>query len=198
MSPMITPPTLDSVLKTMEVLGYAIFTGQPYDLNLIGIRTADRTSEAWNDWICLAYLIGDRWCWFPMPATTDPGLYWRQHPMNLKGTAILKEGQHRGAFKLGLHRGKEALVQARELTVYRDADRDEELDVGGEEETGWFGINLHRAAEAGPSTTVGKWSAGCQVPQDVIHYEFLLSLAKKAMQGWPTLTYTLLKEGELA
>lgn len=33
---------------------------------------------------------------------------------------------------------------------------------------------------------------------DPLHYEFLLQLAKKAMAAYPTLTYTLLREEELA
>ena len=196
---MIHPPTLPVVLEAMDNLGYAIFEKpEVYDLNLIGIRSRDARTERFDDWICAAYVVGDRWCWFPMPATTDPGTYWRVNPMNQKGTAILQEGQHRAAFKRGLHRGYPALVQARELPVYRDADRDGVLDVAGVDvDVGWHGLNVHRASVNGISTSVGRWSAGCQVIQDGLHFDFLMKLTTEATRRWPTLTYTLLLEEQL-
>ncbi len=63
-----------------------------------------------------------------MPCTTDPGYHYLQKPMVSRGTAILKEGQHRGSHRLGTHKGYQALTQRIPLPVYRDNTKDKELD----------------------------------------------------------------------
>ena len=64
-----------------------------------------------------------------------------------KGTAVLVPGQHRRCYKLGRHQGKyEALVQAEVLQVYRDNNKDTKVDAGGPIDSGWHGINIHRAS----------------------------------------------------
>jgi lysozyme len=82
-------------------------------------------------------------------ANVDPSRSGR-NPSNGKGYASLKPGVYR--YKIGRHgisRGNpyKALVQAGPVTVMRD---------GGVEETGWYGINIHR----GGIKTTG--SEGCQ------------------------------------
>lgn len=82
-------------------------------------------------------------------ANVDPGAYGRNRKIG-KGYASLKPGVWR--YKLGYHgirRGNpyRALVQAAAVTVSRDGQGDE---------TGWFGINIHK----GSSRSVS--SEGCQ------------------------------------
>ncbi len=84
------------------------------------------------------------------------------------------------------------------MTVYRDADRDDQVDPDGETQSGVFGINIHRANPERPSGQVDRWSAGCQVIQDPDHFDFIMVLAKRAMERWGnSLTYTLLTAEEL-
>jgi hypothetical protein len=53
-------------------------------------------------------------------------LHWILQP---KSTAILAQGQYKGAYKIGLHQGKyKALVEAKPITVIRDYDRNAKLD----------------------------------------------------------------------
>lgn len=47
------------------------------------------------------------WNYFVFPATTDPGTFYRENPLSVKGTAIMKPGQYRGAYMIGRHRGCE-------------------------------------------------------------------------------------------
>lgn len=77
-----------------------------------------------------------------------------------KGMASLKFGLYR-AHKIGLHKGQYiALVQtAGKVTVYRDADssvpQDQTTYLDGQrvyEETGMFGINIHRGGVSGTSS----------------------------------------------
>jgi hypothetical protein len=86
-------------------------------------------------------------------ASLDPDLYGK-NPKVGKGYASLQQGVWR--YKIGKHgirRGNPytALVQAAPVTVIRD---------GGKQETGWFGINVHRGASP---RSRGTGSEGCSV-----------------------------------
>ena len=85
-------------------------------------------------------------------------------------------------------------VQKKPVTVFRDYNRDAILDWNnGREETGLFGINLHKA---GANTQdIGKYSAGCQVFQNVSDFEEFMNLARKhkKLHG-NTFTYTLIDQ----
>jgi hypothetical protein len=115
--------------------------------------------------------------------------------MNPQGTAILKPGQYVGSHGLGMHRGKYlALVQIRPVTVIRDFNRDGKTDyTGGREETGIFGINIHRAMSAGTTKTIDKYSAGCQVFANADDFSVFLQLAERHKNLYGnSFTYTLL------
>jgi hypothetical protein len=121
--------------------------------------------------------------------------------MNSKGCAILKEGQYKGVYEIDLHNGKyEAICQRLgPVTVYRDDDKDTEYDMlEGTEQTGMFGINLHRASAYKELDDVDKNSAGCQVIQDPNEYEVHMGIASMAAEIWGNkFTYTLINENDL-
>lgn len=197
-------PTLDGIVSAMSEKGYRIFNtpSKPFNLNLVGVRTRTRVPNRFDDWLTVFYNSHGRWIFDTFPATTDPGLYYLGEKMGSEeGTAILKEGQYRSAYEIGLHQGEyRALVQAKPVTVIRDADRDEELDAGsGKEETGHFGINIHRARPEGErSAKVANWSAGCQVVSAPHHFDYLIGLCEKAQPRFgDRFTYTLLHQRDL-
>ena len=186
---------LPPILARKEALGYPVFCGQ-YDLNIIGIRKRSGKPDAFDDLICCAYRNTKEWrvhCW---EATTDPGLYWLEHPANIKGTAILCPGHYSGIWEIDLHRQKyEALCQrAGPVKVWRDVDRDSELDTNGETDEGFFGINLHKAGRS--STRGDRWSAGCQVVRNQSDFSTMMKLANLQISttGCTTFSYTLLEE----
>ena len=119
-------PSLVELFEQMNKLGYAVFKSGDYDLNLFGIRSKDLEPTTFNDWLGCAYKKNGEWQLDYWPATTDPGLYWRENPSNVNGTAILVPNQYRSTYTIDLHSGKYlALCQrAGEVTVWRDADRD--------------------------------------------------------------------------
>ena len=186
---------LPPILARKEALGYPVFHGQ-YDLNIVGIRKRNGTANAFDDLICIAYRNTKEWRVHCMEGTTDPGLYWLEHPSNIKGTAILCPGHYPGIWEIDLHRQKcEALCQrSGPVKVWRDADRDGELDVNGETDEGFFGINLHKAGRS--STRVDRWSAGCQVVRNQSDFNTLMKLANLQISttGCTTFSYTLLDE----
>ena len=183
------------IIDTLYKLGYQLFTAE-HQLNIIGIRAHEKKVNLFNDRIVLFY--DDNFHIFK--ASTKPGKYWLNNLINKKGTAILKPGQYKNAYILGLHKNKYlALVQrGAEVVVYRDKDLDNEFDMkDATVETGYFGINIHRASKFHLSELVGKWSAGCQVIQSKDDFNLLIQIAQKYKDFQPKpgfFTYTLLNE----
>jgi len=191
--------TIKALRRSVKSLGYAFFENGDFNLNIIGIRTASKVSNTFDDFICVAFKDGGDWNLNVYESTTDPGVYWRQHPINRKGAAILVPGQHRGSYRIGAHQGKyDALVQAKMLPVFRDNNKDGIIDVDGDIDTGWHGINMHRASHKWQSKLVNKWSAGCQVFASPCQYDRFMSLCKTSASLYgPRLTYTLIEEKDL-
>lgn len=99
-------------------------------------------------------------CW---EATTEPGRYYTNNPMNPKGAARIAFGQFK-AWRVGTHGNSEpheALVQVGLVKVYRDANKDM-TRTGDKTEEGYFGINQHWGYDLPPSN-IGLAGAGCLV-----------------------------------
>jgi hypothetical protein len=125
--------------------------------------------------------------------TTNPGTHWLKNLLNPKGAALLKPGQYVDSWKIGMHQGKyKALVQAKPITVYRDGNKNDLAEESSVEQTGLFGINIHRANPSAISTIIDKWSAGCQVLNNPEQFKTLLDTCEKS--GQKAFTYTLLRE----
>ena len=190
--------TAGRLMDAMAKKGFKVFKTGEYNLNLIGIRASELDTNTFNDVICALFKVNGEFVVFTFDATTDPGGYYLNNPINDLGTAIVKPGQYRGLWKLGEHQGKyKALVQKGPVTLYRDNNKDKKVDEGEEQTTSSAGINLHRANGSYKSLQVGKWSAGCQVLADPFDFDLLLSLCEKCAQQWGnSFTYTLLTEDE--
>ena len=201
--------TREKIAEVMASKGYKYFTddnNKTYDVNIIGIRNSDtkgRVTNSFDDLITISYKNEDgEWNYFEFNCTTDPGSHWVKNILNEKGVAILKPNQYRGSHKLRLHQGKYlALGQKKEVTVYRDNDRDSNYDLDeSKTDTGLFGINIHRATgRAGnKSTRVDKWSAGCQVIADNDNWHQFLDICQTAREiHGNSFSYTLLESKDL-
>tara|TARA_R110001599_G_scaffold136553_3_gene315009 strand:- start:2622 stop:3212 length:591 start_codon:yes stop_codon:yes gene_type:complete len=190
--------TVGQIIDVFFKKGYTTFydDSKPYNLNYVGVRDITGVNS-FNDVFIVFWKHNGHWSSIRWNGTTDPGTYWLQNPMNPHGTAILKEGQWRGCWKLGLHQGKyEALVQRKEVTVIRDGNKDNVLNIeDGYEDTGFFGINHHRANSKTESIQVDKWSAGCQVTANPNEYDTFIQICKESKEIWgEALTYTLLNK----
>ena len=208
--------TIRDFLNVCRKKGYKLFYGgRGINLNIWGIRSNDRNSNSFNDKICAFWKNIDthEWRLIQFDATTNPGLYWRNNPMNQLGTAILKPGQYEGCWKIGKHKGYEALVQDKPVVVHRDNNRDNILDIENPNvdiHAGVFGINIHRANSNGKSVQVDRWSAGCQVLQNrrrnhtlygvefQYDWDFFMYLVKYSASFYNEyFTYTLIDETDL-
>ena len=186
-----------ALLAVMRSKGYKV-NERPYELNLVSVRNSNTKPNAFDDTLYVFWKNDSgKWIGKFYTITTDPGTYWLKNPLSDLGSAILKEGQYVDSYQIGLHQGKyKALVQRKPVTVYRDYDRNAILDFNnGKEETGLFGINIHRAGASGKTINVDKWSAGCQVFEDADDFQNFLELADKheGLYG-NNFTYTLIDE----
>jgi hypothetical protein len=175
--------------------GYVLFT-RPYELNIVGVRSKNTKANSFDDELHVFYKTGPlKWMYHIFKATTDPGTYWLENPMQTKGTAILAQGQYMNAYHLGLHQGKyKALVQQKPVAIIRDYDRNAWLDfLNGSKETGMFGINIHRALVQGKTKYIDKFSAGCQVFENTTDFDHFLRMCEKHQQLYGNnFTYTLI------
>jgi hypothetical protein len=193
--------TFQKLYDALKRKGYKVFESdtKPYNLNIVGIRNNTTVSNRFDDYISVMWKYKGNWNFVFYEATTDPGLYWLNHPMNPHGTAVLKEGQYPGSHKIGKHKDYKALEQKGNVTVIRDYNKDGIIDYNsGHEEIGIFSINIHRAKLNGRSIQVDKWSAGCQVFAGSADFDQFMRMCDQAAIYWGnSFTYTLLHSNDL-
>ncbi len=169
-------------------------------INIIGVRNLFTELNKFNDIIVVAYLTNNEQnngvdkIIKIYQATTLPGILPLLKPLNPKGTAIMCEGQYVDTYKIDLHKGKyKALCQRLgKVCVYRDNDKDNEFDYGNKE-SGWFGINIHRANKFYSVQDINWYSAGCQVIRNKSDFDELMNLAEKQEKLYGNkFTYTLI------
>lgn len=186
---------LSQIKSILLSKGYILYT-RPYELNIVGIRSAETQANRFDDCIVVFYRTDTgQWQVRIFKATTDPGTYWLQNPSLPQGTAILAQGQYVNAYQIGMHKGKYlALVQCKPVTIIRDYNRDAILDFNnGIRITGMFGINIHRAMSTGTTQSVNDFSAGCQVIADAREYAEFMYLCEHHRQLYGNqFTYTLI------
>lgn len=177
-------------LKADLELEFARLNYDWLNFHLIGIRSKEDKADSFDDLFVL--VINNDLYYFS--GTTNPGSYWLQNFFNpsFGGTALLVPGQYLSTWKLGTHHSLPAFVQAKNVKIYRDSNKDLKSDKGGAISEGFFSINIHRANSSAISSIIGKWSAGCQVFNNYKNLDFVISQYDKLAQS--SLTYTLLEE----
>lgn len=176
------------VIRFMIKREYFIALG-PDVLNIVYIEGVDGDGREnademnfWND-RRLVFRIGDDGnpiVMMNVAATTEPGKYYTQNPLNPLGAARIAFGQYK-AHCIGLHNGQQpALVQRGKIRVHRDINRDgkrsanDPIVIG----SGW-GINQHSTRPGEPPKLVGKYSAGCLVGQSYSEHMSFIGLCKQ-------------------
>ena len=195
--------TREQVEAAVKAKGYVWFedaANKGFDVNIVGIRnsaTGQKVTNAFDDHLTISYKENGEWKFHIWPATTDPGKKGVLEYHNAAGVARLVEGQYRGSHGIGLHQGKyEALKQAKNVKVYRDADKDLEYDENKIQE-GVFGINIHKAGA--DSTYVENWSEGCQVFKKSADFDAFMAIVRKSRDiHGNSFTYTLIESSDIA
>lgn len=141
-------------LRSVEGHGFEVFSGR-FNLNMILWRHPDRTPGLRNDGMSLVFQEGGPlWTEEFYQVSIDPSPRYLVDPINPAGTLLIPQGQHRGAWKLGLHRGRRALVQAGDIEVGR-IPKGATLLVPTSDDKGWFGWNLHSGTDSAGCVTTG-------------------------------------------
>jgi peptidoglycan hydrolase-like protein with peptidoglycan-binding domain len=118
---------------------------------------------------------------FNVLATTEPGRFYTDNPLNAGGAARIAFNQYK-AWRVGIHYGSsatghEALRQVGVISVHRDKNKDgirtgDTIDVGS-----GFAINQHSGKNAS-ATNIGKSSAGCLVGRDHSEHQDFMEVVK--------------------
>lgn len=175
-------PTYDLVRDAVKAHGLAWFETptRPWNANLVALRTPSRVAGVFDD--AIAWACHDEAgrqvfaCW---QATTDPGLTWLQDTTaRADGIAVLVPGQYRGTHLIRPHANSYDAVchdGKRPLPVYRDANHDGIVDLGGRVHLDAYGINVHASRTPRPN------------------FEAMMALARKSAAAWGNrFTVTLL------
>ena len=173
--------SLPPILELVQQRGFVVFDSGDYDLNLIGLRNLkDRESNLFDDEFHIVYRLGDLWIHEWCACTTDPGAYWLQKEDYKPCAIYYHDQQARGAYEIGLHKGRPALRQVKPVKFWRDGNKDLHLDFEGPVYEDLIYVNIHRASmrEEG-SYYVNKWSAGCIVLRLSRDMDRLMTLAHK-------------------
>jgi len=156
------------------------------EINLIGIRDIENIEkDVINDY--LGFWTKDKI--YLYPGTTDPSVYYTlnktdRHPA---GTFHLREGWHEKIWRIGIHKGYEALVNkwdsnpefcCKPTKGWRDSNYNFIQDKTDREVYDWVGINFHRMHETVLQKVIGKYSAGCQVVQSNKDFRHIIDSVK--------------------
>jgi len=194
--------TREQVEAAVKSKGYVWFedaNNKGFDVNIVGIRnsaTGQAVTNAFDDTLTISYKENGEWKFHSWSATTDPGKKGVLEFHNAAGVARLVEGQYRGSHTIRLHQGKyEALGQAKNVKVYRDANKDLTYNEDKIQE-GIFGINIHKAGA--DSTYVENWSEGCQVFKRSADFEEFMKICRKSRDiHGNSFTYTLIESTDI-
>jgi hypothetical protein len=193
--------TREQVEAAVKSKGYVWFedaNNKGFDVNIVGIRnsaTGQKVTNVFDDTLTISYKENGAWKFHSWSATTDPGKKGVLEYHNA-GVARLVEGQYRGSHTIRLHQGKyEALGQAKNVKVYRDANKDLTYNEDKIQE-GVFGINIHKAGA--DSTYVENWSEGCQVFKKSADFEEFMKICRKSRDiHGNSFTYTLIESTDI-
>jgi hypothetical protein len=189
--------THDQIKEAYARHAYRFFLDK-YRVNVFGIRNPSPEVDAFNDVIGVAYMddFGTGQC-LVFNGTTKPGLtYLKDKLGNPNGTGILIPGQYKDVYIVGIHNATsphahKALRQVGKFKVWRDKDKDGQLDYSGKVYDDVTGLNLHTTRQF-IVIKVGGFSAACQVVQDDKEHGVIICLAERTVELYgPKLDYTL-------
>lgn len=158
------------IIDYMKAKNYLVFEEPNYcniiyveGMNEDGTLNSDAPNEFNDRRIVIKFVDGLPQIVNHWQATTEPGDFYTERPLNRAGAARIAFGQYR-AWAVGIHGNAEpheALVQVKPVTVCRDLNKDFRR-TGDKLDTGNFGINQHWGYDFAQND-IKNASAGCLV-----------------------------------
>jgi len=194
---------VNAVEKLFFKLGFAFFNQGIYNLNIIFARNNVFKLDKYNDSMILIWKNpSGKYKTFITEATTLPGKHYLNNPVKREGCGVIALQQVRAGWVIGKHKGKKALIQNREISIYRDGNKDNILDLDPETfETvkSSSGFNIHYANKRliYPGR-IGKASAGCMVVPFSPAYDFFIRMCEVSAERFGNaFTVTIIGLNEL-
>lgn len=170
-------------------------------LNIIGVRRRDGiVSNRFDDILVLYWNINGQEVIKYYNITTDPGVAFK--PLSTydpDGIAIMKEGNYKNVYELGLYNGYEVLRQAGAISFFREKWPSKNKKYKFDNSTlitKIIGAHIHRASGENVSVNVNNWSEGCQVFADPDQFSEFIGIVKGFISEFSQnkFDYTLLNE----
>ena len=184
-------------LKTLvESKGYVFFDNGSFNLNFIWVRNDYHATNHFTDDLFIAFrdqILTEQV--LAIKCTTKPGLKGSLlNPLTVEGitgTAVIKEGQYRGAWKFvdsyTAFSQYPYFMQIKGLNYYRDGDKDLEIDKVNEQDNKLFGTQWHRMSNVGDKRQieafeVNNWSLGC-MGAPISEWDKVVALTRTAIKS---------------
>lgn len=201
-----------TLLRAYNEKGYKVRTDR-FRINMAGIRKDNVYDNAFSDKLVVFWRNEkDEWesrqfKWTTMPGTLGEGVFNPITVAGITGTAALKEGQYLDTWTfVDSYAGwlfYPYFWQTKPVTVYRDGNRNETLELTNPQQQGLFGINLHRMSNNGVdsdvvNTNIASWSIGCQGAPEPTFAEIVELARVTASLYGNVFDYTLFNQADLA
>ena len=185
---------------------YVKYNAPIKEINVFGIRDeSNQSDDLFNDW--LGIMTSDKvYIW---KGTTDPGI----NSLNKSGGAAhLCPGYQPDIWVIDTHAKTNPLFAHKALCsrpnlgclptkIWRDANKTTHKDEQEKGQSGYFGMNFHRASAVRLEQKIGLYSEGCQVTQDKKDFDFCMNLILNSQtyltNNKATFSYMLILSGEL-
>jgi len=192
--------------NSVEKNNMVFFDNGNFNLNYIWVRNDLNATNHFTDDLFVAYKENDEEQVLNIKCTTKPGL--RGSLLNpttvegITGTAVIKEGQYRGAWEF---RDTEAefshypyFRQIKDIDYFRDGNKDTVIDEVQEQDDKIFGTQWHKMSNVGDKRKienfeVNNWSLGC-MGAPVSEWDKVIDLMRKAIASGqsPIVTGTII------
>lgn len=186
----------DQLKQLVEDKGFIFFDNGNYNLNFIWVRHDLIADNHFTDVLYVAYRENGSKQVLQVKATTLPGLRGSLYNPNtvrgVTGTAVIQEGQYRGAWKFidsySQFSKYPFFMQIKPIKYWRDGNKDDVIDEVNPE-TDINGTHWHKMTNVGDKRKIEKfevnnWSLGC-MGCPVEEWDKVISLTRKAIRaGW--------------
>lgn len=198
--------TAPEIINAFRKKGY-VLSEIPFAVNIFGVRLSNDEANTFNDCVGLLWKDGNgNYIIKQYQATTDPGTYYRLHPLNVGGCAVIVPNQYKSVYKLGIHKDYPAMQQVGNMTYIRDNSKSGLIHwyykIAGQYKPSVANnaTNIHHAYKVGTTKNVDNWSAGCQVFGNIDEWNEFLNLVKHNVEEYKfvnSFNYTLFESEDI-
>lgn len=168
--------TIDEIVAVMQAKGYKLRT-EKYRINIIGVRKDNVFDNKFSDTLYVIWKNKlNKWelrnfKWTTLAGTLgEGGAFNPITVLGVTGVAVLKEAQYLDTYAFidnyTTWLGYPFFMQTKSVMVYRDGNCNDTVDYAMPQQSGLFGINLHRMSNNDLDSdfvnfAYASWSIGC-------------------------------------